>query len=242
MLRLLRSQHLLGQISSRVPSATQLPELQLSFRRFNAGPMESHPWPRASAGSSCQTSLGRLAVELKRSWFNMDFLPWSLEWSQVIGIKSDKGSARCSLGRFRRANRCPCNKMMLSSMLQYLRLGERPRSRGLRGASKTHPLEWNYTFFLLCYSGCDFKPVGESKQRALHRTLTSMASKYDLSCLHSFQYLVHARQSNTSRSKIKSDNGFPVVSCCLRVWTSKIKCSQKCSRTCPGPGYRWSCC
>ena len=70
-------------------------------------------------------SLGRLAVELKRSWFNMDFLPWSLEWSQVIGIKSDKGSARCSLGRFRRAKRCPCNKMMFSSMLQYLRLGER---------------------------------------------------------------------------------------------------------------------
>jgi hypothetical protein len=35
----------LGQNSSRVPSATQLPELQLSFRRFNAGPMESHPWP-----------------------------------------------------------------------------------------------------------------------------------------------------------------------------------------------------
>ena len=49
------------------------------------GPSELQP------GSSCQTSLGRLAVKLKRSWFNMDFLPWSLEWSQVIGIKSDKG-------------------------------------------------------------------------------------------------------------------------------------------------------
>ena len=125
MLRLLRSQHLLGQISSRVPSATQLPELQLSFRRFNAGPMESHPWPRASAWVELSNILRTAGSGAQKKLVQHGFPALELGMSQVIGIKSDKGSARCSLGRFRRANRCPCNKMMLSSMLQYLRLGER---------------------------------------------------------------------------------------------------------------------
>ena len=51
----------LGQNSSRVPSATQLPELQLSFRRFNAGPMESHPWPLGASASVQLSNILRTA-------------------------------------------------------------------------------------------------------------------------------------------------------------------------------------
>ena len=157
MVRLLRSQ---GN-SDKIRAGFRPP---LNFQSCSCLSEDSTqvPWnptrsPELQPGSSCQTSLGRLAVKLKRSWFNMDFLPWSLEWSQVIGIKSDKGSARCSLGRFRRAKRCPCNKMMFSSMLQYLRLGERISSlltrveRGEQDASLTMKL---YVFSSMLLALC----------------------------------------------------------------------------------------
>ena len=210
MLRLLRSQ---GN-SDKIRAGFHLP---LNFQSCSCLSEDSTqvPWnptrgpSELQPGSSCQTSLGRLAVKLKRSWFNMDFLPWSLEWSQVIGIKSDKGVQLVVHweGSDGWAKCCPCNKMMFSSMLQYLRLGERISSllrveRGKQDASLTMKLDVFLLFFFYAALGETLSQC-ESKLWALRSCTvqnldTSMASNMIyLSCLHSFQYLVHAMDNQT---------------------------------------------